>query len=155
MKLSGRIALATLLILGSSGALYALAKHGDWRMTPDEKIEFVGDRVTNKLDLDAHQRQKFDELANLVAQMMGEVRGTRAQHAREVTALFDDPSFNQVRALEMIETKTRQINEKAPLAIASLAAFLDSLSAEQRAELRAYVERHHDHDGHRHFGHGP
>ncbi len=153
MKLSRRIALGILLILGSSGAVYALAKHGDWQMTPDEKIEFVGDRVTKKLSLDADQRQKFDEFAKLVAQMMAEVRGTREQHAREIAALLDEPSFNQARALEMIETKTREVSEKAPLVIASLAAFLDSLSAEQRAELRAFVEHHHDHDGHRHFGH--
>ncbi len=154
MKLSTRIATAVLLVVGSTGAVYALSKHGDWQMTPAEKVEFVTDRVSKKLELDASQRQKFAEFADLLAQAMLEVRGTRDQHRQEIAALLDEPSFNQARALELITEKTRQVDEKAPLLVSALAGFLDSLNAEQRAELRDFVEHHRHHRGHRRHEHG-
>ena len=154
MKLSTRIATAVLLVVGSSGAVYALSKHGDWHMTPAEKVEFMTDRVSKKLDLDATQRQKFSEFADLLAQSMLEVRGTRDQHREEIAALLEEPSFNQARALELISEKTRQIDARAPLLVSALAGFLDSLNAEQRAELRDFVEHHRHHRGHRHHDHG-
>ncbi len=154
MKLSTRIATAVLLVVGSSGAVYALSKHGDWHMTPAEKVEFMTDRVSKKLDLDATQRQKFSEFADLFAQAMLEVRGTRDQHRQEIAALLDEPSFNQARALDLISEKTRQIDARAPLLVSALAGFLDSLNAEQRAELREFVEHHRHHRGHRHHDHG-
>ena len=154
MKLSNRIATAVLLLAGSSGAVYALGKHVDWQMTPAEKTEFVTDRVSKKLDLDANQRQKFSEFADLLAQAMLEIRGTREQHKQELAALLDEPSFNQARALEVISEKTRQIDQKAPLLVTALAGFLDSLNAEQRSRLREFVEHHRHHRGHRHHDHG-
>ena len=154
MKLSRRLLAAVLLVLGSSGAVYALSKHGDWHMTPEEKVEFVTDRVSKKLDLDATQRQKFAEFADLFAQAMIEVRGNREQHRQELAALLDEPSFNQARVLELIAEKTRQINERAPLLVSSLAGFLDTLNDRQRAELREFVEHHRHHRGHRHHDHG-
>jgi len=48
MKLSTRIIAAVLLVVGSSGAVYAFSKHSDWGMTTEEKIEFISDRVTRK-----------------------------------------------------------------------------------------------------------
>ena len=63
MKLSTRIIAAILLVVGSSGLVYAVSTHGDWGMTAAEKIDFVSDRVTRKLDLNETQRQKFIALA--------------------------------------------------------------------------------------------
>ena len=48
MKLSTRIITAVLLIAGSSGVVYAYSKHNDWGMSPEEKVEFVTERVTRK-----------------------------------------------------------------------------------------------------------
>ena len=80
MKLSTKIIAAVLLITGSSGVVYAFSKHGDWGMTPEEKVEFVTDRVTKKLELDSQQQENFTQLAQTVAQLMMDARATRAQH---------------------------------------------------------------------------
>jgi crotonobetainyl-CoA:carnitine CoA-transferase CaiB-like acyl-CoA transferase len=135
MKLSKRIITAVLIIIGSSGAVYAYSKHGDWGMTPEEKVEFVTERVTRKLNLDNQQQQRFTELAETVAQIMLDARGSRQQHIDEIGELLQDPSFNQARMMEMVQQKTQMINEKAPMVISSLAVFLDSLSAEQKQQL--------------------
>ena len=151
MKLSTRIITAVLLVAGSTGVVYAFSKHGDWGMTPAEKAEFVSDRVTKKLDLDAEQQQKFDDLAALVLDIVLEAKASREQQMGEVTRLLEDPSFNQARAIELVQQKTQLVNEKAPLVIGSLAVFLDSLNVEQKQELQELLKhRHHHRHGHGH-----
>ena len=148
MKLSTRVITAVLLIAGSSGVVYAYSKHNDWGMSPEEKVEFVTERVTRKLDLDSQQQQNFTELAGAIAQIMQNARITKAQNLTEIEALLQEPSFNQARALELVEQKTRMINEKAPLVITSLAVFLDSLSVEQKQQMQEFMQHRHQH--HRH-----
>ena len=150
MKLSTRIITAVLLIAGSSGVVYAFSKHGDWHMTPEEKVEFVSDRVTKKLNLDSEQQQNFSHLAEIMAQIMIDARATKQHHIEEIGTLLQDPSFNQARALEMVQQKTQIINEKAPLVISSLAVFLDSLNGEQKQQLQEFIQNHRNH--HRHGG---
>ena len=148
MKLSTRIVTAVLLIAGSSGVVYAFSKHGDWGMTPQEKADFVTERVTKKLELNDEQRRNFSSLAELVASIVAEARADRQAQMEEITGLLEEPSFNQARALELIQQKTGLINEKAPLVISSLAVFLDSLSAEQKDRLQEFIEHRRNH--HRH-----
>lgn len=145
MKLSTKIITAVLLVAGSSGVVYAVSKHGDWHMTPEEKVEFVTDRVTKKLDLDNQQRQNFTTLAETVTQIMLDAKAGKQQQINEIGALLQEPSFNQARAMEIVQQKTRMVNEKAPLVISSLAVFLDSLNAEQKQELQEFVKNHRHH----------
>lgn len=151
MKLSTKIITVVLIVAGSTGAAYAFSKRGDWGMTPDEKVDFVTERVTKKLDLDDQQRQNFSSLAETVASIMLEARDAKQQQMIEIGELLQDPSFNQARALEIVQQKTQMVNEKAPLVISSLAIFLDSLSAEQKTELQDFVKNHRGHGRH---GHG-
>ena len=152
MKLTTKIIVAVLVIASGSTAVYAFGRHGGWHMSPEEKVEFVTERVTRELELNQAQRQNFESLANTVADIMLEARASKKQHIEEIDNLLDDPSFNQARALEMVENKTRMINEKAPLVVSSLAVFLDSLDASQKQkvqELMEHMQKHHRH-GHEH-----
>ncbi|MGD8419445.1 MAG: Spy/CpxP family protein refolding chaperone [Gammaproteobacteria bacterium] len=147
MKLSTRIITAALLVVGSSSAVYAFSKHGDWGMTTREKAEFVTERITRKLELDAAQQQNFSNLANLVADIVAEARANKSEQFEELSALIQAPSFDQARALELVQQKTSMINEKAPQVIASLGVFLDSLDGEQKQQLEEFIERRHEHHG--------
>jgi protein CpxP len=150
MKLSNRIIAAVLLVVGSSGAVYAFSKHGDWGMSPQEKVEFVTDRVTKKLELDSQQQQNFSTLAEMVAQLLVDAKATRAEHIGEIGNLLQEPNLDQSRALELVRQKTEIINREAPGVIASLAIFLDSLSDAQKQQLQQFIEKRH----HRHGDHG-
>ena len=150
MKLSTRIVTAALLIAGSSGVVYALGKHADWGMTPAEKVEFVSDRVSKKLELDGSQRDSFEKLAESVAGVMQQVRPSPEQRRDEILQLLQEPTLDQAKLLEMVQQRTRAIDEKAPEVVARLAVFLDSLNAEQRQKLQEFVKHRH-HAGHRHL----
>ena len=153
MKLSTRIITAILLIAGSSGVVYAFSKHGGWHMSPAEKVEFVTDRVSNKLDLDPQQAQYFTQFAETVASLMQAAHESRQQHVDEITALLDAPSFDQARALQLVQQKTRLVDDEAPAVIASLGLFLDSLNPAQKQKLQEFVRHHHEHRRHRGHGH--
>jgi len=153
MKLSTKIVTAVLLVVGSSGAVYAFSKHGDWGMTPAEKAEFVTERVSKKLELDAAQRQNFSQLVDLVSGIVAEARAGKREQFAELSQMIEQPSFDQARALELVRQKTEMINEKAPQVIASLGVFLDSLDDTQKQQVREFIEhrqRHHGHHGERH-----
>jgi Spy/CpxP family protein refolding chaperone len=84
---------------------------------------------------------------------MQQVRPSREQRFEEISALLREPVFDQARALQLVQQRTRLIDEKAPEVIASLAAFLDSLTPAQRMQLQEFVRDRHDHhrhDRHRH-----
>ena len=147
MKLSKRIIIAVLLVAGSSGAVYAFSKHHDWGMTPAEKVEFVTERVTRKLDLDETQQQHFTRLAETMVTVMQEIRPSSEQRGEMISELLEAPSLDQARALELVQMRTRVIDEKAPEVIASLALFLDSLTPEQREQVQEFAKhRHHRHN---------
>ena len=151
MKLSYILIAALVLVIGGSGAVYAYGKHGHWHMTPEEKVEFVTDRVSKKLDLTDQQRENFTSLANTVAGIMLEAKASKTEHMAEVSQLLEEPSFNQARAMQLVQQKTDLIDEKAPLVISQLAIFLDSLDVEQKRQLQDLIRHHHEHRRH---GHG-
>lgn len=148
MKISTRIFTAVLLIAGSSGVVYAFSKHGDWGMTPAEKVEFISERVTQKLDLDEAQTAYFTDLAEIISGVMQEVRPSRQQRSEEFMQLLQEPSFDQARALALVQKRTRLIDEKAPEVIARLAIFMDSLTPQQRQQVQEFIE--HRHGRHKH-----
>ena len=98
MKLSSKIIIAVLAVAGSTSAVYAVSRHGDgWHMTPDEKVEFVTERVTKKLELDSQQQQNFTALAESMAQIMLDARASREQHIDEISALLEEPESRTPR----------------------------------------------------------
>ena len=148
MKISTKIIAILVLVAGTSTAVYAFGNQGHWKMTPQEKAEFVTDRVTKKLNLDSQQQQNFTELAETVIQIVGDARKNKSEQVAEIQQLLNEPSFNQTRALEIVQQKTQMINDKAPQVIASLASFLDSLTVEQKQELQSFIKQHRHHRGH-------
>ena len=142
MKKSTKIIAAIVLIAGASTAVYAFGKHDHWKMTPEEKSEFIIEKVTKKLELDSQQQQELSELVDTVIEIVVDARAGKIENITEIQQLLNEPSFNQARALELVQQKTQMINDKAPIVIASLGNFLDSLNAEQKQELQSFVQHH-------------
>lgn len=145
MKKATKITVATILILGVATSVYAFGTHHRWNMSPEEKAEFVTDRIISKLELDATQQQGLHNLAGTLIEIMDDARANHDEHRDLVQRLISAPTLDQAQALEMIRQKTQLINEKAPQAIASLAGFLDSLNEEQKTKLSEFAGRRKGH----------
>ena len=153
MKKSTKILIATAMILGVSGGVFAFGKHNHWGISPEDKAEFVCERITKKLNLNELQQQNLQALVGEAMDLMREMRAEKAANKAEVEALLTPQVFDQNKALQMIQTKTQRINDKAPAVVASLAVFIDSLDEDQRAKVQSFVANG-MHHGHRHSDHG-
>ena len=135
------------MILGISGGVFAYGKHNHWGISAEDKVEFITDRVTKKLELTEVQQGNLKTLSNDILVLMSEMYAERESHKTQVQAMLAEPVLDQAKALNLIQSKTSQITEKAPAIIASLATFLDSLDVDQKAQLQLFVDKrmHHRH----------
>jgi Spy/CpxP family protein refolding chaperone len=148
MKKSTKIIAITTLVIGLSTAAFGFASKGHWNLTAVEKAEFVTDRISSKLELTDSQKIQLSSLTDDVLGLAGAMKEAKNGHKVLLQQLLSEPTLDQSKALEMIRQTTQMINDKAPETIASLANFLDSLDADQKAELQGFVDRKMEH------GHG-
>lgn len=141
MKKSTKIIAITTLVIGLSTTVFAFAGNGHWKLTTAEKAEFVTDRIASKLELNESQKFQLSSLTDDVLELAGELKETKNGHKLLVQQLLSEPTLDQSKALEMIRQTTQMINDKAPETIASLAGFLDSLNADQKAELQGFIKQ--------------
>ena len=151
MKKSSKIIIASVLTVGVAGGVFAYGAHHHYsNMTPQEKAEMISDRVERKLELNQEQRQNLDVLALHIADLMQEVKKNRQARMQMFDELISDGPIDQAALLQKINDKTALVNEKAPELVAKVAGFVDSLDADQKAEIRDMVEHRR---GHRFGGH--
>jgi len=142
MKKSTKIIAVTVLALGVTSGVMAYGAHNAWKMSPEKKAEYVTDKITENLELDAIQQEYLMVLSGDLLEIMHEVRSNRSEHREMVQQLLSEPTMDQVKVLQMVQQKTQMINDEAPQLIASFAGFLDSLDSEQKKELRDHMGEH-------------
>jgi len=149
MKKSTKIIAVTVLALGVSSGVMAYGAHSAWKTSPEKKAEYVTEKMTENLELDAIQQEYLRALSGDLLEIMQQVRSNRGEHREMVQQLLSESTMDQVKVLQMVQQKTQMINDRAPQLIASFAGFLDSLDSEQKKELREHMgehmSRHHEH----------
>jgi Spy/CpxP family protein refolding chaperone len=150
MKKSTKIIAIAVVALGVTSTVFAFGAHKGWRMSPEDRAEFMTGKITEKLELNATQQQNLQVLSATILDIMSDVRSGRAEHMETVQQLLSEPTLDQAKALEMIRLKTEMVNAKAPEVVASIAGFLDSLDDEQKQQLREHMNNrmHHRHQEH-------
>lgn len=156
MKKSSKIVLATVLSVGVAGGVFAFGAHHHFsNMTAQEKAEMISDRIDRKLDLNDVQKQNLDVLTFHIADLMQQVREGRQTRFEMVNEVLSDGPVDQAALLQKITDKTALVNANAPDVVTKLAGFIDSLDAEQKAEIRQMIESRRGHRfGPRHGRHG-
>ena len=142
MKKSTIIIAVTVLALGVTSGVMAYGAHSAWKMSPEKKAEYVTDKMTENLELDAIQQEYLRVLSGDLLEIMQAVKSNRSEHREMVQQLLSEPALDQVEVLKMVQQKTQMINDRAPQLIASFAGFLDSLDSEQKKELREHMGEH-------------
>lgn len=112
--------------------------------SPEQLAEWRGkavERVSRKLELSAEQRQKLDLLADRLLAQRSALMGQGARPREEMRALVAGERFDRARALQLLEEKTRTLQQSTPEVIGALADFYDSLQPAQQAEVRALLDK--------------
>ena len=113
-----------------------LGKHGG--MTP-EKAEYIVNKVSKKLDLNAEQKQNLDNLKDTILEQKSLHKKENPREALQ--ALLAEPVLDEAAILTMVQERTTSMNQAAPQIVSSLAAFTNSLSDEQRANIVKFSQK--------------
>ncbi|MFT3800530.1 MAG: Spy/CpxP family protein refolding chaperone [Burkholderiaceae bacterium] len=137
------------LLAGGLAACSHYRGGGEWSETRavEMRTRIVG-RISDKLDLDAGQKQKLDVLADRIAASRKVVRGGDAADPRaEFRALIAGERFDRAGAQQLFERKTAAVQAEGPKVMTALADFYDSLNADQQRKVRERLEKGHGHWG--------
>lgn len=149
MKRRTKIITATVLALGIAGGAAAVGKHK--YSDPEKRADHAMSFISSKLELDQTQVQSLEALKEQLMAARSTMHGDTESHKAELKALLAADTFDQARALELLNSKTNQVNTSAPEVLAALGNFLDGLNAEQKGEILDAMERKGKRGGH--FGH--
>lgn len=149
MTKAKKIVIGTLISAVTLGGLitYASPSHhfGRFGGMNEEKVEFIINRISSKLDLDAVQKQ------NLIA-LKDTVKTQRELHKQdhpreELMKLLSVPVLDETKVLTMMEARTTQLHLAAPTIVSAVANFTNSLSNEQREEIKNFADKFAKHRG--------
>ena len=128
-----------------------LAACGPHRHDPEERAEWMMEKVTKELELNETQVAKLNLVKNELLKAGKDFRQRRDDSRQTVVDLIQQPTLDRDKAVALVNQHTAAINEQAPQIIAALGDFYDSLSPEQQAELREHIQDRMEH--HRHYWH--
>ena len=141
MKRSTKITTAIIVsaaIIGGGAAYASKAHRGDHAEHADFAVSFVA----RKLDLDPTQEQALSALKDQMLVARSAMHDQKESTVGEIRELIQSESFNQAQALELITSKTATVDSLAPELVGALGNFLDSLDAEQKAEILEFMDSH-------------
>jgi len=145
MKKSTKIITAVALTVGLAGGAAALGKNHYG--SPEKRLDKVTGYIAYELELDETQKQALGVFADQMLSARESIHGDKSEMQVEAMALISAETFDRARALELVNAKVSKVNEQAPDMINSFGDFLDSLNAEQKAEILEFAEEHKGHRG--------
>jgi len=139
MKRTTIVVAATVLVASLAGGT-AWAKHRYGGM--EKKANFMVKYISSEMELDDSQKQALTSLKDQVLAARSGMRTEMASIREQAKGLVEADNFDQAAALDLVTARTSAINQMAPEVIASLGVFLDSLNAEQKAQVMEFINEH-------------
>ena len=144
MKLS--VKRIIILIVGAA-TVSTLVACGHRFSSPEERAEYMVDKVSKELTLNDDQNVKLNALKDELLAARQEMHSKRDETKQAINELLEQPALDRERVLNMVSERTQAVNDKAPQVVSALGDFYDSLTAEQQAKLREEVKERMEHHG--------
>lgn len=126
------IALAGSLIFGLSGCF----KH-----TPEEKAEWISDKIASKLELDEAQKVKLSKLKDEIMKARSEIRADRESTFEQAKTMVNSDAMSRDAVRALFDQKHQQVGQLAGPIIDSLVDFHASLNVEQKQQIVEFMEK--------------
>ena len=150
--LSKRIVIFVVSGVVIAGTLAAFAHNRSHGI--EHRAEWVVAKVSDELKLDDAQIDKLNVLKDELIATRNKMHDEHETTHSEALAMFNESQLDRQKALTIIESKTRLVNQYAPNVVNAFGDFYDSLNEAQRQELREHInklaDRHDHHRGHHH-----
>jgi len=132
------------IILITSGVLLiggvAACNRGMHHGTAEERGEWVVEKASKKLELNADQKSKLIVVKNEFLDVRKTMRSDRQQTRAEVLAMLKQPTLDREKMNVIVNQKITTISTRSPAIIDAIGNFYDSLDDSQRAELSEFIE---------------
>lgn len=99
------------------------------------------ERVGSKLDLDDNQNAALSNFATELMETRELMRGPESDVRTQISELLTADTFDQGKALTMINERAQALQNKAPELVAAAAVFFDGLTAEQKSSIQDFAEK--------------
>ena len=116
------------------------ASQRDWHGNSTEFRAKMVERVGDKLELDAAQKQKLAVLAEKLQAQREALRAGNDPRA-QFRQLFAGDKLDQAGAARLIDEKTAAVKSGSPEVIAAAADFFDNLRPDQQQKVRDFMDR--------------
>lgn len=123
-----------------TGALAGCSRehHANWNAEDSARVQ---DKIAEKLDLDATQKQKLTVLGDQLLALRKGVKGDSQDPRTEFSTLISGATFDRSGAQTLLDEKTKALQSEGPQVITAMADFYDSLNPEQQSEIREKLQR--------------
>ena len=132
-------------IIASIIAVAGLTACGWHSKSPEDKADYMVEKMTRKLELTESQVVELEKLKDELLSVREEFAGKREETHKSLRELFSHSTLDQQRFVALVRKQTDALNETAPSVISSIAGFYDNLTPEQQAMLREKISDHHGH----------
>ena len=133
--IAGVTAVTGMLAFGAHRYHHDSEHHAQWMM----------ERVSNKLDLTTDQQARLKGVRDILVASAKSVNVERTKVHQEVLEIIKDAKLDRQKALAMVTQRTDKVRERAPSVVSAIGDFYDSLTPEQRAEVRDQIKDHAPH----------
>lgn len=139
-----------LYIIGGVTAVTGMLAFGAHRYhhDPEHHAQWMMEKVSKKLDLTTDQQARLKGVRDVLVATAKSVHAERTTVHQEVLEVIKDAKLDRQKALAMVTKRTDTVRERAPSVVAAIGDFYDSLTPEQRAEVRERIEDHAPHRRH-------
>jgi len=145
MKNSTKIIAAVALAVGLAGGAAALGNNHFG--SPEKRADKMAGYIAYELELDATQKQALEVFTDQMVSARATIKGDRTAMRDQAIALISADTFDRAGALDLVNSKVSQVSEQAPDMINAFGDFMDTLNAEQKAEIQEFVKEHKGHHG--------
>lgn len=138
MKPMKTIIISTLIIGTVALGASAYANRGGDRFQ-NHMIE----KITKRLELTDTQVMALDNLVDEVIETRQLMKGDGENMRTEISGLVASDTFDQGKALSMINDRAAALQNNAPELVAAAAVFFDGLDSTQKEEINNFAEQMH------------
>ena len=112
-------------------------------LTPEqvaERHDWIVNRITDKLSLNAEQKPLLAALIEQIAAQRQAMVGSTSDPRAELRSWFAGARFDAARAQSLISEKVSTLQSQSPAVVTAVATFYDSLNPAQQQRVRDFMD---------------
>jgi len=127
------------LVLAACGHSRFAGYHG---VSPEKRVEWVKQHISDELNLDAAQNAKLDAIAEDLMTRRKKMAPEREKGRLELAALVRTDTLNRADLEQLVDKKRAHIEEVIDVVMDHAVEFHQMLTPEQRTLLAEKIEKH-------------